>query len=361
MVRIEYNKLHKILTDVFVKLGIEKTNSEIISKVLIESDLRGIKSHGAARLKRYVDGIRNGMMIPESVPEIRYEDNTITRIDANNGMGQPAAYLGMKKAIEKADNSNIGVTVVNRSNHYGIAGYYSMMALEKDMIGISMTNAGPLVVPTFGVKAMLGTNPISVAVPAKNEFPYVLDMATSVIPLGKVEVYRRKEENLKNNWVIDEKGNDSLDPVKTNELLKRKEGGGILPLGGKGEEHSGYKGYGLGLMVEIFTAVLSGALYSTNTYPKDENGNVLPSGLGHFFAAFKISNFRNIDDFKADMDDLIHTLQSSPKIKNEEKIYIHGEKEYLQKKENMKLGVPLEEKVYQYIEEICEKLKIEID
>ncbi|MFQ6003501.1 MAG: Ldh family oxidoreductase, partial [Candidatus Zixiibacteriota bacterium] len=186
---VDDERLKRFCTQVFVNLGVPEKDAEITSDILVASDLRGIPSHGVARLMRYVNGIRDKIIIPDAKVTVEKENNSTAVVNGGNGLGQPAGYFGMELAIKKAKDSGLGFVTVHNSNHYGIAGYYAMMALKDDLIGISMTNSAPLVVPTFSRDMMIGTNPISVAVPAGKERPYVLDMATSVVPRGKFEVY----------------------------------------------------------------------------------------------------------------------------------------------------------------------------
>jgi LDH2 family malate/lactate/ureidoglycolate dehydrogenase len=265
----------------------------------------------------------------------------------------------MEKAIQKAREYGAGFVTVRNSNHYGIAGYYAMMALEHDCIGISMTNAAVLVVPTFGRNAMLGTNPIAVAAPASQERPFVLDMATSTVPRGKLEVYNRLEKPLPIGWATDETGTPTEDAARALENFKQRTGGGLLPLGGAGELLRGYKGYGLSLWVDIFCAILSGAAYADTVYPKTPDGKPLPSKIGHFFGAWRVDAFRPVDEFKATMDDLQQRLKSTPKAEGETRIYIHGEKEYEQADVRSREGIPLNPKVAADLQAIAEELGVE--
>jgi len=250
---------------------------------------------------------------------------------------------------------------VRNSNHFGIAGYYAMMALERDCIGISMTNAAVLVVPTFGRDAMLGTNPISVAAPASQERPFVLDMATSTVPRGKLEVYSRLEKPLPMGWATDESGTPTSDAQRVLENFKQRAGGGLLPLGGAGELLGGHKGYGLALMVDVLCAVLSGAAYANMVYPKDAQDKPLPSAIGHFFGAWRVDAFRPAEEFKAAMDDLQQRLKGAPKAEGQSRIYIHGEKEYEEADRRSRDGIPLNPKVAADLRAIGEELGVRYD
>jgi len=346
---------------VFTEMGVPEEDARITADVLVTADLRGIDSHGVARLRRYVNGLRSGMMVARPQVSVVAETPATALIDAGAGLGQPVSHRAMQKAIQKALDVGAGFVTVCNSNHYGIAGYYSMMALEHDCIGISMTNAAVLVVPTFGRDAMLGTNPISVAAPAGQERPFVLDMATSTVPRGKLEVYNRLEKPIPLGWATDEAGAPTTDPGRVLENFKRRAGGGLLPLGGAGELLGGHKGYGLALWVDIFCAVLSGAAYADLVYPKAEDGSPLPSKIGHFFGAWRVDAFRPADEFKAAMDDLQRRLKNAPKAEGQDRIYIHGEKEFEEAERRRQEGIPLNPKVAADLKAIAEELGVEYD
>ena len=356
--RVSADVLREFCTTIFVELGVPDDDAWITADVLIEADLRGVASHGVARLRRYVNGLRDGVMAPR--PDIRTTAETpaTAAFDAGGGLGQPVSHRAMSSAIEKAGNVGVGIVTVRNSNHYGIAGYYAMMALEEDMIGFSMTNTAVLVVPTFGRDALLGTNPIAVAIPAGEEMPYVLDMATSVVPRGKLEVYDRLEKPLPIGWATDEHGIATDTPGQVLRNFLARAGGGLLPLGGEGELHGGHKGYGLSLMVELLCGVLSGAAYMDLVYPKDKAGKPLPSNIGHIFGALRVDAFQPVDEFKATMDDAIRRLHDSSKATGQERIWVHGEKEYELADENLTAGVPLHEKVVKELEVIAGEVGI---
>lgn len=360
LLRIDVGALQRFCEKVFENLGVPRTDAAITTEVLLAADLRGIDSHGVARLPRYVNGIRNGVMRPKTEPQIVHETASTAVLDARDGLGQPVSVKGMDLAIQKASKVGVGFVTVRNSNHYGIAAYYALRALPHGMIGISLTNAAPLVVPTFGKKSMLGTNPISVAVPASKERPYVLDMATSVVPRGKQEVYSRLGKEMPLGWATDSNGEPTQDADLALQALNSKDGlGGLLPLGGAGELLSGYKGYGLALLVDILCGVLAGTAYSTLTYPVGSKGEELPSRIGHLFGAIRVDAFRPLDEFKADMDNLINLLKSSPKVQGEDRIYIAGEKEFEKEIERRQNGVPLHPKVVTAMKNIAEELNVE--
>lgn len=360
-VRVRAGTLTNFCVRVFRKLNVPEDDARITADVLVMADLRGIDSHGVARLRRYVDGLQAGVMVAKPGIKVVRETPATALIDAGAGLGQPVSRSAMQKAIQKAKKVGAGFVTVCNSNHYGIAGYYAMMALENDCIGISMTNADVLVVPTFGRNAMLGTNPIAVAAPANKERPFVMDMATSTVPRGKLEVCDRLSKPMPMGWATDERGVGTEDAHQVLENLKNRRGGGLLPLGGEGELFSGYKGYGLALWVDIFCAVLSGAAFATQVYPKTSDGKPLPANLGHFFGAWRVDAFRPVDEFKAAMDDLQRQLKNTPKAEGQDRIYIHGEKEYEKTELYTREGIPLNPKVAADLKAIAREIGVEYD
>lgn len=356
--RFDAEKLKLFCTKVLERLGVPHEDAKITADVLVKADLRGIDSHGVARMSRYVSGIQQGMMRPKANPKVVHETSCTATIDGGAGLGQPISYRAMQLAIEKAREHSLGFVAVRNSNHFGIAGYYAMMALSEGMMGICTTNSEVLVVPTFARNAMLGTNPIAIAVPSAKECPFVLDMSTSTVTRGKLEVYARLEKQISLNWATDENGVATDDPKRVLQNIVKRSGGGLLPLGGASEETGGHKGYGMALAVEIFSATLSGALYANRVYPKNEDKKPLPSGIGHFFGAIRIGAFRPEDEFKRDMDDLIRRLKNAPKAYGAERIYIHGEKESEESERRLKLGIPLNPKVAEELRTIAKQFGI---
>jgi LDH2 family malate/lactate/ureidoglycolate dehydrogenase len=346
---------------VFECLGVPTADAYIVADNLVTANLRGVDGHGVARLRRYVNGIRDGMMVPHPRVRTVVETPATATLDAGGGLGQPVSYRAMRRAIQKALELGAGFVTVRNSNHYGIAAYYAMMALEHDCVGISMTNAAVLVVPTFGRDAMLGTNPIAVAAPAGEERPFVLDMATSAVPRGKLEVYHREGKALPLGWATDALGEPTTDAGQVLDNLLARRGGGLLPVGGAGELMGGHKGYGLGVLVDVLCAVLSGAAYANLVYPKTPDGRPLPSKVGHFFGAWRIDAFRPLVEFRAAMDDLQRRLKYAPKAEGQDRIYIHGEKEYEESERRSRNGIPLNPKVVADLEEIGRELGVECD
>jgi len=337
---IQEKPLRSFCEQVLTKLGVLKADAQIVTDVLVVADLRGIESHGVARLGRYVTGLKKGFMKPTDQSRVLRETKATALVDGGQSLGQVVGKKGMDLAIKKARDTAVGVVAVRNSNHYGIAGYYTLMALEHNLIGISTTNAGPLVVPTFGRTAILGTNPISLAAPAMKEKAFVLDMATSTVPRGKVEVYNRLGKPMPHGWAVDETGRSSTDPKRVLNALANRLGGGLLPLGGEGEELGGHKGYGLALMVDVLSGVLSGAATGLQVYSDEQTPNV-----GHFFMALDPAAFRPLDEFRRDMDRLAKELKDSPKAHGQERIYVHGEKSFALMEKHRKTGIPLDPKV----------------
>lgn len=336
----------------FTALHVPEIDARITADVLVSADLRGINSHGVIRLHSYYGNrLRKGQIDPLSPITTIKENPATLALDGGNGLGQVVAYRAMARCIEMAEDAGLAVTTVRNSNHYGIAGYYAMMALSQDMIGISLTNSQPLVAPTYGLRPVLGTNPIAVAVPAGKEKPYVLDMATSIVPIGRVTVYEKSGQSIPEGWGINHNGEITSNPT---EVIK---GGALLPLGGPAELR-GYKGYGLSLLVDLLSGVLAGAAFGSDVgHPSRPNN----ANVGHFFAAIKIDNFRPVEMFKADMDEYIQSLKASPKLPGQDRIFIHGEKEYERVEKYIKNGVPLLKEIVNLLEQAGESANVPFD
>jgi len=334
ILRFKREDLTSYATQYMVKLGIPVEDARIVADVLIESDLRGIDSHGIIRIYSYY-GIRleNKYMNPVTQKKILSETDTTILYDGGNGLGQVVSYEAMNKCIQKAKKQNIAIATVKNSNHYGIASYYSMMALKHDMIGISLTNSQPLVAPTYGRAAIFGTNPISFAAPSNKQFPFVLDMATSVVPIGRIKVFEKKNKKIPIGWGIDNDGNITDDPKK----VQSGGPGALMPLGGI-DIMRGYKGYGLAIMVEILCAALSGASHLTGVgFPHEPK----VCDVSHFFMVININAFRPVIDFKKQIDSIITMLKESPKAAGHDRIYVAGEKEFAIAEYNKKHGIPV--------------------
>ncbi|MFH1249890.1 MAG: Ldh family oxidoreductase [bacterium] len=346
-IAVKNTDLKAFIVNVFKNVRLSLENAEITADVLISADRRNIESHGVARLKWYVDGIKTGIIKPECKLDIIRETPVSLVIDGNGGMGQPIAYHAMKKCIEKAKEHFICFVSIRNSNHYGIAGYYTLMALKENMIGISLTNSAPLVVPTFGKDAVIGTNPISIGFPGKNERPFLLDMATSTVSRGKLEVYSRKEAAIPDSWACDENGNPSVDATKVLDNLIARKGGGLLPLGGGVELTGGYKGYGLSAVVDILSGVLSSGTVGTDVYGKKG----VPAEVCHFLGVINPEAFMGLDELQNNMDYYIQMLKNASKADGQNRIFIAGEKEYEAMEKN-KVTVSLQDKVFNTLNEI---------
>ncbi|HYW53420.1 MAG TPA: Ldh family oxidoreductase [Dongiaceae bacterium] len=342
--------LRTFVTTVLEKVGVPTDDAATVADVLIAADLRGVESHGVARLESYyVSRIRAGQLDPH--PELKTVRETPTSVltDAGNGLGHPAGKKTMERVLDKAAQTGAAFGAVRNSNHFGIAGYYAMLALDRDMIGIASTNSVRYGAPTFGRDIMLGTNPLAFAIPAKNEPAFVLDFATTTVPKGKLEVYNRKGKQLNPGWAIDASGHETLDPQVA---LK----GALLPLGGYGVDNGGHKGYGLGLLVDILCGVLSGGAFG-NDLPNPSDGP-LPGKISHFFAAFKIDGFRDPEQFKADMDTELRAFKDSAKAPGHERIYVAGEIEHEKTLYNREHGVPVHVKVWDGLQKLAGDLGI---
>jgi len=320
----------------FVKLGVPLPRAEITAEILQSADLRGVSSHGMIRLQTYYGSrLQKGLIDPMADGVIERENIASIAINGNNGLGQVVAKDAMNRCIEKAKQAGIAMVTVSNSNHYGIAGYYAMMALDHNMIGLSLTNSQPLVAPTYGRTRLLGTNPIAFAAPAISSKPFVLDMATSIVPIGKVTYYDKANEDLPTGWAIDSKGKSTNSPKAV------LDGGALYPLGGP-DYLRGYKGYGLAMLVDILSGVLSGSAFGKNVAdPKISK----PANVGHFFAAIRLDAFRDPIDFKKDLETLFDQLKTAEKAEGQERIFIHGEKEFELAEKYKRDGIPLIEEI----------------
>ena len=344
---VDSHRLRNLVERILQFHGVPPDEAAIVADVLVCADLRGVDSHGVARLDRYYVGrLRKGLIPPKSPASVVRESPTTALIDAGNGLGAVAAKGAMELCLRKAQTAGMAAVTVSHSNHFGIAGYYAMMALPRGMIGVALTNASTTVAPTYSRQRLLGTNPIAIAVPAGEERPFVLDMATTVAAEGKIEVKDRLGKPLPLGWIVDREGLPTTDSRSFYD-----QGGALLPLGGDAE-HAGYKGYGLSLAVDILSGVLSGAgsslgvLRSMATQESAVNA-------GHFFAALRIDAFRDPDEFRAAMDRTLRTIRDSPKAAGAERVYIAGEKEFDTQDERQRLGIPLLPVVVQMLQRLA--------
>ena len=357
IVYLEVDTLRKFMRDVFKSLKVPQGDAEIISDVLITSDLRGIDSHGIQRCKMYYDRIKAGIYDPKTEIEI-VNDNTATAlVDGHCGMGHVIAYKAMKLAIKKAKMYGLGAVAVRNSTHFGIAGYYSLMAIKEGMIGFVTTNTRPAVPPTFGVEPMLGTNPLTYGAPTDEEFPFLMDAATSIIQRGKVEVYNRIHKPLPDGLIIANNGNSKTNAgIVLNKLLDRS--AALLPLGGKGEATSGHKGYGYATFAEILSAALQNGIFLRDTAGVIEDGQERLK-VGHFFLAINISNFLPLELFKETAGNIMRELRSSKTVPDKDKIYTAGEKEYDAEIERKQTGIPINKSLQRDIKIMKEELGLD--
>lgn len=349
---LPYEKLVLFCNEIFSHYGFNAEESKIITDVLLQADLYGIESHGIQRLIRYHQEIKRGMVAIDAKPKTIFETPISSVIDADCAMGQIVAVQAMKTAIEKAQKSGIGMVAVRNSNHFGIAGYYSKMAVSSDLIGICMTNTEAIMVPTFGKQPMLGTDPISVAMPAE-PIPLLFDAATTVVPRGKLEVYHKKGESLPDGWALDENGVVSEDPNLVLQNIIHKRNGGILPLGGAGELHAGYKGYGFALVCELFTGILSGGLTANHI---SSSGSY--AGICHWFCAADYGMFGEKEVIRKNFSNYLQELRNSEKAVGQTRIFIAGEKEYEAQEHKKAEGIPVNEKTFQEMYSIAKEFGV---
>ncbi len=348
-------RLWQMAYRIFMKMGCREADARTATDVLLSADLRGIDSHGLARLSGYVRLWEAKRINASPTITIAHESPSTAVVDGDAGLGLVVAPHAMKIAIQKAQQCGTGWVAVKNSNHFGIAGYHAMMALEHDMIGMAMTNASPLVAPTFSVERLLGTNPICVAIPAGEQPPFVADFATTTAANGKLEILQRKNQDAPPGWIQTQTGQPS---TNANEL---KSGGALLPVGSD-REHGSHKGFCLGAWVDIFSAVLSGANYgpwvppfvSFLSPPADPVGE----GIGHFFGAMRVDAFRPAEEFKQHMDNWIGRFRSAKTTEGQDRLFIPGDPERESEHESSKNGIPLNEKVVTDLTELCAKFGV---
>jgi len=353
---VSWDQITSFVIDSFKGYGIPEEDAKICADVLLESDKRGIESHGVNRFKPiYLDRIKAGIQNPVTNFEIIRETPTTAVVDGHDGMGQVIGYKSMKMAIEKAKKYGMGMVVARNSTHYGIAGYYATMATDAGCIGITGTNARPSIAPTFGVQNMLGTNPLTFGMPTDEEFPFVLDCATSITQRGKIEYFARVGKSTPAGMVI---GRDGHAKTDSEQILKDLNTGdaALAPLGGIGEELAGYKGYGYATVVEILSAALQQGNYLTMLSGIGPNGEKLPYHLGHFFIAIDTEAFMGLDAFKKTCGDILRELRASTKAPGQERIYTAGEKEYLVWQQRKDSGVPINSAVQKELIQIRDEL-----
>ena len=357
---LDWKTTHDFIKDAFIGVGVPADDAEIVTDVILESDRRGIESHGCNRFKPvYIDRINAGIQFPVTNFEILKETETTAVVDGHHGMGQVIGYKAMSMAIEKAKKYGMGMVTVRNSTHYGIAGYYTSMATKAGCIGMTGTNARPSVAPTLGVEGMFGTNPFTLGVPTDEDFDFNFDCATSITQNGKVEYYARIGEDIHPGTVIDLDGN----PVEgdSGEALKKIRQGtaALTTLGGIGEALGGYKGYGFALFVEFLSSILQDGAYGKDLDGKDADGNIRPYQLGHFFIAIDTNHFLGEEIARKKAGDIVRSMRASKKAPGEDRIYTAGEKEYdiwMQRKDS---GVPINESVQKEMNQVRDDLGLD--
>jgi LDH2 family malate/lactate/ureidoglycolate dehydrogenase len=323
--------LKAFIVSVLDRWGTPPAIADLTADLMVRTDLRGVDSHGVAMLPTYQRWHRRGWIVLAAEPKVARDEGTTAVVDGQQALGHYTATLAMELALAKARAHGVGFVTCRNSNHYGAAANYSMMALPHGMIGLSLTNTGPAVVPTYGRRAMLGTNPISLAAPAGRQFPFVLDMATSTVALGKLSVALRWGKPIPSGWALDKSGQPTTDPTVAYETRR------LTPLGAT-RDLGGHKGYGLAVMVDILSGVLAGAAFGDM---RRRDPDPARADIGHFFGAIDVTRFRDLDAFKADMDDLLESLKGSPKAEGHDRIYVAGEPEWECEQRRRREGIPL--------------------
>ncbi|MBI4497577.1 MAG: Ldh family oxidoreductase [Chloroflexi bacterium] len=342
-VRVNHERLHDFITRLFASFALPENEAKMVADVLVYADLKGIDSHGVSNAIQmiYVPRLREGLINPQPKPSIVHETATTALVDGDGGMGMVPGHFAMNLAIQKAKEYGTAFVTVRNSRHFGAAGYYACMALPHDMIGWSMTNTGPIVLPTFGRQPMLGTNPIAVVAPTKEEPPFIMDFATSTVAFQKIAIAGIVGAPIPTGWAADQEGRPTTDPKVA------RESRALLPLGGTRESGS-HKGYSLAVLVDVLCGVLSGAGYSA----------ALDGQAGHFFGAMRIDAFRPADEFKAMMDEMIRALRNSEKAVGEERIYVAGEPDFETEQERRAHGIPLHKDVVAFLRRTAEEQKV---
>lgn len=349
---VQAEDLLTFVKNVFVNLNISPADAAIAADVLVNANLRGIDSHGVAHLRLYVRDLLRGSIDPTAKPIFEQISPTFGVVDGRNGFGPPIASFAMDYCLEIARKSGIACVAVRNGNHFGTAGYYAMRALKEDMIGIAMTNSFPLVAPTFGAQAAIGTNPIAIAVPTEKEPPFVLDMATSVRPLGEMIISKWRGERMPEGIAISSTGESITDPAEIIESVRAQRNGALLPLGSIAELGS-YKGYGLSIFVDILCGVLSGSAFGVAVGASPTG----PANVGHWFMALDIEGFQPKSQFKKRMDIMLREVKSSKKLPGQERIFVAGESAFETEVSRSINGIPIDPNLLQLLKEIGEGTK----
>ena len=358
---VSWSYIENFMVEAFEKVGVPKADAHICADVLMASDKRGIESHGINRFKPiYIDRILDKIQKPITKIDVLKETPTTAVLDANDGMGMVASHKAMSMAIDKAKRYGMGMVAVRNSTHYGIAGYYATMATEAHMVGMTGTNARPSIAPTFGVENMLGTNPLTIGFPTDEDFPFVLDCATSITQRGKIEYFAKTNQETPEGMVV---GRDGLAKTDSEQILKDLKSGqaALAPLGGIGETLAGYKGYGYATVVEVLSAALQAGNFLKMLSGFNDQGEKQPYHLGHFFIAIDTNAFMGAESFKKTAGDILRALRNSSLAPGEKRIYTAGEKEYLAWLERKDTGLPLTQASINDMKEVHKMLNLSID
>ena len=347
---LDYHQLLNFCESVFLAHGFSGQQSREIAQVVLAADLNGTESHGVQRMVRYQKEISTGMVDVHAQPETLHESPVSAVIDAHNAMGQVMGQQAMRLAIQKAKTCGFGAVTVRNSNHYGIAGFYAEMAAHEDLMGISMCNTEAIMVPTYGKQPMIGTNPIALCMPA-DPYPFLFDCATTVVPRGKFEVYTKRGEPVPLGWGVDENGHDSTDAARILANIISKVGGGILPLGGSGEKMGGHKGYGFGVICELFTGILASGTTADGIY-KTGSG----SGICQSFIAVDYGIFGDKAAIRKSFSDYLQKLRDSEKAEGQPRIYTHGEKEVESRRLRARQGISVNDKTIEELQKIAREI-----
>ena len=342
-------RLWDLTVEVFTRNGYSRSDCEDIANVLLASDRMGIESHGVQRMKLYTHSLEIGRIKRGAKSEIVRETPVSAVIDAHDAIGQPVSVAAMQMAIDKAKKAGVGIVVVRDSNHYGIAGYYAKMACKEGLMGFSCTNSEAIMVPTFARKAMLGSNPIACAFPAE-PYDFFFDASTTVVTRGKLEMYNKMEKPLPEGWALDKDGHPSTNAPDVLANIVAKKGGGIMPLGGSTEQLGSHKGYGYGMLCEIFSSILS--MGATSNY-------CMTGGKGqicHGFMAINPAYFGDPAAIKEHFSKYLQELRDAPKADGQERIYTHGEKEVAAVKRIMENGIPVNDNTMVEVLDLCNYL-----
>jgi LDH2 family malate/lactate/ureidoglycolate dehydrogenase len=356
MIRIGYEPLLVYAEQVLEQIGYPNDKAGITAWALVEADARGVPSHGLQRVVDYEKYIKEGLFRPEASTETVYETGLSAVLDGNSGIGMDIASKAMRICLGKASETGAGFCSVRNSNHFGMAGLWAEMAPPENCVGIAMTNTEPFAIVTHGCERLLGTNPVAVAFPAGRDGCFLLDMATTTVPHGKIETYARRNLEMPPGWAVDDKGADTTDSAAMSELFKSSlPFGGQLMLGGRGEILGGHKGYGLGLMVELFCSALSGGTWSRHVFSSGSGG-----AITHFFAALRLDLFGEPSKISELAQSILDEIRASEKAQGQDRIFVHGEKERMRRMESLEKGVPLDEKTWEEMVLYSQRFRLDL-